>query len=347
MVELGLDDVYQVPRMQSLILKPFYTGEAYEWYVGDSVVSRQQQFVFCAAHAGTYNIDFVLVDSLNPIRHSMRIIVRDEEIAYSPFLSKVYEYIPAPGQFVNMMPEYEAGDTQQTMCCKAEEMIAGNAGGLISLGGFGGYVTFGFDHSVVNMQGARDFRIVGNAFYANNSLTHGSSEPGIVMVSIDTNKNGIPDDEWYELAGSEYYKEETIHGYEIRYTTLGDKVVWIDNQGRTDTILRNAFHRQSYFPQWISEESLIFRGTLLASQTIIDGTNYLQRILDYGYADNCPNTDEEGTAFDISWAVNAAGEKVYLPCVDFIRVYTAQNEVYEMVGELSTEIQGAIDLHIN
>lgn len=40
----------------------------------------------------------------------------------------------------------------------------------------------------------------------------------IVMVSYDTNMNGKPDDEWYELAGSEYYKPTTIHNYSITYT---------------------------------------------------------------------------------------------------------------------------------
>ena len=38
------------------------------------------------------------------------------------------------------------------------------------------------------------------------------------MVAYDRNKNGIADDdEWYELAGSEYNKEETIKNYKITY----------------------------------------------------------------------------------------------------------------------------------
>ena len=39
--------------------------------------------------------------------------------AASPFVSKVYEYRPAPGQFVNELPEYESGDTYQSMLEKA------------------------------------------------------------------------------------------------------------------------------------------------------------------------------------------------------------------------------------
>ena len=40
------------------------------------------------------------------------------------------------------------------------------------------------------------FAIQGNAFDSSN-------EPGIVWVMQDVNGNGLPDDEWYELRGSE------------------------------------------------------------------------------------------------------------------------------------------------
>ena len=93
---------------------------------------------------------------------------------------------------------------------------------MVTLGGYGGYIVVGFDHTIVNRPGEYDFKILGNAFYANDNPRPdaplgGSSEPGIVMVSVDTNGNGVPDDEWYELAGSEYYKKETLKNYEITY----------------------------------------------------------------------------------------------------------------------------------
>ena len=100
------------------------------------------------------------------------------------------------------------------------QSISGRANKLVSLGGYGGYVTFGFDHTVINVPNERDFIIFGNAFY---SLLHkdkrgGSCEPGIVMVAFDKNQNGKPDEsEWFELAGSEYYKPETKKNYEITY----------------------------------------------------------------------------------------------------------------------------------
>ena len=53
----------------------------------------------------------------------------------------------------------------------------------------------------------------------------------------------------------------------------------------------------------------------------------------------------EGSSFDLSWAVDANGNAVQLDSVHFIRVYNAADEVFDLTGEISTEISGAIDLH--
>lgn len=92
---------------------------------------------------------------------------------------------------------------------------------------------------------------------------------------------------------------------------------------------------------------MTFNGTMLLSQTVIVNGQTVQRILEYGYVDNNPNTDIEGTSFDIDWAVDTNGQSVKLPSVDFVRVYTAVQESADQTGEISTEISGAIDLHIN
>ena len=41
----------------------------------------------------------------------------------SPYVTQVIDYRPAPGQFVNTMPSYEEGDTQETMNAKVLEAI--------------------------------------------------------------------------------------------------------------------------------------------------------------------------------------------------------------------------------
>ena len=45
-------------------------------------------------------------------------------------------------------------------------------------------------------------------------------------------------------------------------------------------------------------------------------------------------------------AVDAAGQAVRLDSIHFVRVYNAVDEVLQQTGELSTEVAGAIDLHI-
>ena len=236
------------------------------------------------------------------------------------------------GQFVNELPRYEVGDDAETMCRKCEQSIAHNAGGMVSLGGFGGYITFGFDHAVENQPG-KDFQILGNAFYMSGSTEYGSSEPGIVLVSQDVNQNGLPDDPWYELKGSEYDSPETQHHYTKTYTRSSDTI-------------RNPFHTQPYYPQWIQADTLTITGSLLTPLTEVINNQTVQRILPFGYADNKPNKDIDGTSFDISWAVDSEGNSVALQTVDFIRVHNAVDETYPQTGELSTEISGAKDLHI-
>ena len=291
--------------------------------------------------------------------------------AQSPYISRVYEYRPAPGQFVNEMPYYDEGDTAEDMARKAEECIAHDERVLITLGSYGGYVTFGFDHLVENRPGKMDIQILGNAFYSNAnpnasaSREGGSCEPGIVLVSYDVNDNGLPDDEWYELAGSEYHSPTTIHDYRItyyrpdedkertpnpEYAFINDTsyVRWVDNLGYTGHVYRNVYHHQSYYPQWLDEESLTFEGALLADNYVDEsgtGSYYVQYAYAWGYADNHPNTDNR-SKFNLEWAVDEAGQRVHLPGIHFVKVYCAVNQYCGWLGETSTEIMGAYDLHL-
>ncbi len=294
-------------------------------------------------------------------------------MAQSPYINKVYEYCPAPGQFVNTLPEWEEGDDADVMAQKCTESIANNEQGMISLGGYGGYVVFGFDHTIVNKRGCFDFKVLGNAFYANSNpnagatTEGGSAEPAIVMVSRDANANGLPDDEWYELAGSEYSKPETIHGYQITYSRSDENkdVVkdpkapyitdatycpWSDNTGATGYIYRNSYHKQPYWPQWVDEDEMTFTGTKLACNAIDEsgkGTYWVLYCYGFGYADNHPNNDPKNRcSFNIDWAVDVEGNSVALDGIDFVKVYTGVNQYAGWLGETSTEVLGANDLHM-
>lgn len=372
MVNLGVDDVYYVYRMQKLDLHPALTGDEYRWYLvgadgSESLVSDERDYIFLGADEGSYRLRFEIIDPETPYSFDFIVNVVHEEVEYSPYISRVYEYRPAPGQFVNEMPLYEEGDSYADMLKKAEESISGTNDIMISLGGYGGYVTFGFDHTVINVPGEYDFRIWGNAFYEllQPDRKGGSAEPGIVCVSYDVNCNGIPDDPWYELVGSEYYKPGTGHGYTITYsrpdpshTPVEDDdgyledlayIPWRDSRGDSGYIAKNIFHPQSYYPLWIDDDELTFTGSILApngTDTSGTGRYYVLYAYDYGYVDNHPNDYADLNSFDISRAVDDKGNPVDLPGVDFIRVYTGVNQYCGWLGETSTEISRASDLHI-
>ena len=123
---------------------------------------------------------------------------------------EVVEYHPAPGQFVNILPEGDASASHEEMCRRCEEQM--EDGNMVHLGAYGGYMTVKFDHPVQNKRGS-DFRIVGNGLYNIDYPLGGTFEPGIVYVGVG---DDVKTCKWYELAGSEYYTRE-VHDFSITY----------------------------------------------------------------------------------------------------------------------------------
>lgn len=277
--------------------------------------------------------------------------------AKSAFANKVLDYTPAPTQYMNTSSTaYKEGFTAAQVLEEATKSLKNRTTCLLTLGGFGGNITVGFDHTIPNVSGEYDFRIFGNAYYdMYGTLTGkdgGNSEPGIVLVSKDTNGNGLADDEWYELAGSEYNSSATIKNYEITYyrpNPIGGDVKWKDNQGKEGYIYRNEYHSQaSYYPAWMPDE-ITFRGSRLADNAFNEPRpgmpeHWVGYCYAYGYADNHPN-DQEGSKFKIDWAVDKNGHPIHLDGIDFIKIYTAVNQDCGWMGESSTELQMIEDLH--
>ena len=310
---IGIEDTYTVPRLQKLILSTGAAGESFKWEIisknGEtSILSEGRECIFIAEEVGTYSLVLTINDNGEEVIQTSAIIVLAEEIEYKSSMTKVIEFNPAPGQFINDLPEYEEGDTKERIRQKTEQYLLN--GSMVSLGSFGGYIVVGFDHSILNKEG-KDFFLGSNAFT-------GSAEPGTVSVSIDRNNNSIADDEWYELAGSEYNKSETIKNYQVTYyrpeegkTPIPGKngvvdveyIKWEDNMGGTGFIEQNSFsnHSLDYWPKWSSNNSLTFSGTLLASNyTIKSNGQYFLDKYEWGYADNYANKDTENNSFDIS-----------------------------------------------
>ncbi len=297
------------------------------------------------------------------------------------YITQIYDFVPAPGQFVNSIPKAEAGDTKATVLERVADAICGYydeedeeeviAQSMISLGSYGGYVIFGFDHPLVNVEGEYDLQIFGNAFQASSSSNSGgSSEPGIVMVANDLNGP------WYELAGSEYNSPYTQHDFTITYyKPAADKtatpdpdnsyisdtsyVAWTCNSVdslKTGHVYKNTFHTQSYWPEWLDDETLTFEGAKLRCNAADEsgaGTYWVQYFYDWGYVDNRTDfkysggtpSDGQNLGFKLDWAVDSDGNPVNLKSVKYIKVYNAVLQQCGWLGETSTEVAGAIDLH--
>ncbi len=346
----------------------------YVWLIDGKEVAKTKSFTHTFMQTGTYQLTLKVSQDQTNFEYTYTVNVGYAELPEtpkdaSPYITKVLEYRPAPGQFVNTMPAYEEGDTQETMNEKVLNAIGNNKKGLITLGGYGGYVTVGFDHTIRNAKDANDFLVLGNAF-ANNS------EPGIIQVAYDVNQNGQPDEEeWFEIAGSAHldpkqetwYEQvkqagnivETYLDYSITYkkpakepTTNEEKenyIYWEDNKGHKGYKVMNLYHSQPYYPQWIEEEQLVFTGTCLPQNGISQGTEQVPYFVlpsfAYGYADNYPN-DAAEAGIDIDWAVDKNGKPANLPGVDFIKIYTGVNQENGWLGENSTEVCGVTDLNL-
>lgn len=256
--------------------------------------------------------------------------------------AKVFEYTPAPGQFIgDPATGSDRITTPEQACTYAEGRL--REGLFVSLGGWGGYIVAGFG-SPVKADGGSELLVKGNPIAS-------SSEPGVVWVMQDANGNSLPDDEWYMLRGSEHDNPATKHNYTIEYTRPAadnSPVAWKDNQGGEGTIDRMGEHAQpSYFPAWIDGQTVSFNGICLppnVRQGDIEGEGqgWICDSFAWGYADNYTPRDmlRGYNRFSIANAVAADGKAANLSRIDFIMVQTGVNAKAPAIGELSTEVCG-------
>lgn len=270
------------------------------------------------------------------------------------YISKIWEYKPAPGQFINSAP---------WGCPYSANTLIGGTNGTLSLGSFGGYVVFSFENPVENDDAnpyGIDFTIFGNP------LTDWS-EPAAVFVMKDDNGNGLPDDTWYELAGSDYFFTCSIHDYEVTYTNpnANSDIPWSDNYSNSGVITALSDIHPYYpvadsFPE-INNNSYSLNGSYIVGAIDLSVPyNIRSYKRGFGYVDNNfrgvapytipdnPYTEETensgGDAFDISWAIDENGNYVDLDMIHFVKVQSAMLANAGWLGEISTEITGAVDV---
>lgn len=156
----------------------------YTWSVDGQEVQRgdKAEYAFTASEEGAHTVKLEMQNEYILVSHDFTVNVCPKEGTYyrartaasNAACNKVYEFLPAPGQFVN---ENYTAVTMAEACAYAENRMAQTA--YVSLGGFGGCLVVGFDHSIDN-DGDYNIAVTGNPF-------DGSSEPGIVWVMQDEN----------------------------------------------------------------------------------------------------------------------------------------------------------------
>lgn len=228
------------------------------------------------------------------------------------------------------------------------KITSGYAAMGLSLGAPGGYIQLefngdGVENDPTNPYGI-DFVVYGNPFVGNPEA-----------ASVQVSQNGT---QWYELAGSRYYAQETMHNATLTYTKESDGIHYAIN-GVDKGVYKNV-------PAWWPETSegydgvagvnSLFQGTKQVNGVTYSGNTItftgLTLVKDsdvtndylFGYADvrNAGSTKDgtacnpyatapgSGTAsmlggdgFDLSWAVDENGEPVKLENAKYVRIYTS------------------------
>ncbi len=323
--------------------------DAFRWKVnGDEVKGDGSMYVFSSSEPGVYNVD------VEAAGEAMRMEIHVEKNAGIRAGSgdgvSVLEYCPAPGQFIG-----ETGSvggmsaditTHEAAIGWAESRFAARK--FVSLGAWGGYIIARFDRSVARGASGYDFAVMGNAIATSN-------EPGIVYVMQDVNGNGLPDDEWYELKGSDFSGAGVSHDYMVTYYRPGGEamaVQWIDGFGERGTVDYIPSHTQpTYFPVWIQPDELTLYGSRLPQRNVMDPVTGMwdNPPFQWGYADNIGSDLIDGdtyggggqwTGFRISNAVLPDGTPVELDHIDFVKIQTGIMSKSGLLGELSTDICG-------
>ena len=231
----------------------------------------------------------------------------------------------------------------------------------ISLGNFGGSITYYYENGIkndpTNPYGI-DFTIFGNS-----NGGQSFSEPGNVIVS----KDGV---NWYTLAGSEHYDDKAIWGYELTYIRNGNGTAcsYKDSLGKSDdmTAMYKYALKENYPLHKFdtdADKQVTVKGTLLVNDSKDPYGSSAAAYPDFGYVDVHTNSstvagtgenvdlltvpvgnpytgnyNRYGDGFDLDWAVDEDGYPVKLDEIHYVKVQTASFIMAGAIGEKSTEV---------
>lgn len=350
-IAIALQDGLSVARCQVLDIEPAITGPdrndyQYEWMLDDDLIGITRTLPFIALEAGDYTLTLIATAGKQSATASCSITVEDAE--YLNHAYALVEYFPAPAKGFWWRP---AGDNALAYNDLLDYFTATKKGSQnypVAVGSWGGYATFKFDHTVVDVPGDVDLELRANCSV---------SDLPTVYVAYDHNKNGKPDDnEWYEIKNDDYGLED-LPDYEITFAYKDTDIesnpqgfstsfTWKDNQEKPQQgevansstwnaafplpglVFSNGFFPGYYMKDKDSKEVVMADGWQPSftrkgkriTRDISGKPTYSQRM-----------------NLDIAKAVNANGELVQLPGIDFVKirksVYTFEKEVDSNMNE--------------
>lgn len=289
--------------------------------------------------------------------------------AQSPFATRVLDFSPACGQWVN---DPRFNDPSRALGAPlGGGVVQADNSKLVSLGGFGGSLTLGFDHTVwrrpTNPLGL-DFIVFGNAFWVGGQPWRRSVEAGVVEISRDVNGNGQPDDPWYLIPGS--HITDLVQQWQTRtwddacddpayppadcaWVPAGRHGIWTTSTYRLPPeIFETAVMEHPDGSGAVDEMAwgyadlspTLVLGDLDGDDVVDDPNQTPERF--YTRPDNPLQVDNTpgsggGDGFSIDWAVDPlTGQLAHLDGFDFLRITTSANVVLPLLGEKSTEVGG-------
>jgi len=310
--------------------------------------------------------------SANPCVMITVLVLPTGAMARSPFATRVLDYTPAPGQWVND-PRFNDA---------AAALGAPFGGGLaepdersvVSLGGFGGSITLAFDHTVLddprNPFGV-DAIVFGNAFWVGGNPNVHWAECATIEVALDANDNGEADDTWYLIPGSHLFDYAamflvitwdddaddatyppdfvswipsgadgtwTTAGYGLPADVFGLPAV---TNPSVDPDVEGIFGYAEYSPTQLLGD--------LDGDGVVDDPS-VPSVTFYTVPDDplvvgITEGSGGGDAFDVAWAIDPqTGLPAALPGFDFIRLTSAVDVVAGILGEKSPEIDAVADV---
>lgn len=357
-IAITIADQLTVPMSEVIDITPTVTGPdrtdyTYQWSIGDSVIGKARNLSFISISAGIYALTLRATAGKQTATSTRTITVSTATYVQNAYT--VLEYAPAPGKLHNwaMIGDkilwdlgYEYPLPYNDFLAKATEKRKTDIAASLFVGSWGGYAAFKFDHTVPNVPGKPDLEV--SAFYS-------IKDAPAVYVAYDRNKNGKPEeDEWYEIKNADFGLEDTLD-YEITFT-----------YNKTETDARRLY---TYY-NWIDNKTEPAKGEILTNKTFSSSTvagklstrgffpgYYMdiatkQMALLDGWKSSFSRKGKRLTRdltgappfsqklnIDIDLAVNAKGEPVQLPGINFVKVrkviYPLQQDFINNGGKMT------------